>query len=183
MMKKNKINKILCVAALSGILALTGCGASKDKETTKNVNLSDVQKAVSEAYGEDYVPDYQFDEEYIADVFGVSKDLYDEAIAEGAKVSFNIDTFVAIKAKEGKGEEVYKLLSDYKEAQISDAMQYPTNAIKIQASQVTRHGDYVFFTCLGVVSADSEEAGDDAILKEAQEDNAIAVDTIDKCFE
>ncbi len=182
-MNLKTINKTLCATALASVLALTGCGNNSNDETVKNVNLNDVHNAVVEAYGEDYIPSYEFDAAYISEVFGLSEDMYDEIIAQGPKVSFNIDTFVAVKAKEGKGEEVYNILDSYRKSQIEDAMQYPTNAIKIQSSQVTRHGDYVFFTCLGVISSESEEAGDEAILNEAKEDNAIAVDTIDKFFE
>ncbi|MDE6208978.1 MAG: DUF4358 domain-containing protein [Lachnospiraceae bacterium] len=176
---------IIGIVAIVTSIALSGCGStnSDNEQTKKNIDINEIQSEVAKAYGDDYIPSYEFDEEYIKDVFGLSKDLYDEIIAEGPKVSFNIDTFIAVKAKEGKGEEVYKILSDYRESQINDAMQYPTNAIKIQASDVSVYGDYVFFTCLGVISEESQNEGDEAILDEAKQDNKIAVDIIKGFFE
>ena len=160
-----------------------GCGEADNENTTvKNVNIQDIHSSVKEAYGDEYVPSYEFDAEYINEVFGLSEDLYDEIIAEGPKVAFDIDTFIAVKAKEGKGEEVYKLLSEYREDQINDAMQYPVNAIKIQASNVKKYGDYVFFTCLGTISEESQNNGDEAILEEAKKDNEIAVKKIEEFF-
>lgn len=176
---------IIGIAAIVTSIALGGCGDTKgdNDQTKKNVDINEIQSEVAKEYGEDYIPSYKFDEEYIEDVFGLSRELYDEIIAEGPKVSLNIDTFIAVKAKEGKGQEVYDILSDYRESQINDAMQYPTNAIKIQASELSVYGDYVFFTCLGVISDESQEKGDDAILEEAKQDNKIAVDIIKGFFE
>ena len=60
-------------------------------------------------------------------------------------ISVHLDTFVALKAKEGKGGEVEKLLADYRTRFVEDSMQYPMNISKVQASEVVRHGDYVFY--------------------------------------
>ena len=188
-MRKNilSIKKIgkLCATTVMCMSLLVGCGGNDEVETTtaKNVSLNEVHTAVKEAYGEEYIPSYTFDEEYIVDVFGLKSDMYDEIIAEGPKVSFNIDTFIAVKAKSGKGKDVEKVLSDYRDSQINDAMQYPVNAVKIQASKVIAYGDYVFFVCLGEIPQEIQEKGDEAILEEAKKDNKIAEDTIKKIFE
>ncbi len=182
MRKHIKIKKVVAVITAVSCLALSGCGSNtKTEETTKAVSLSEIHDAVAKAYGEDYLPSYKFDEAYMEDVFGITSDLYDEVYAEGPTVSLNVDTFVAIKAKAGKADEVKKKLDDYRESLIATA--YPDTLIKAQTSVVSQYGDYVFFTCLGVISDEAQTAGDDAVVKEAKEDNKVAADVIKGFFE
>lgn len=155
---------------------------STDKTQQSDVKLKDICDAIKNAYGEDYVPNMEYDDIFITDTLGLSKDDYEEIVAEGPLVSFNIDTLIAVKAKDGKGDAVEERLNSYRDYLINDALMYPTNSVKIQASQVVRHGDYVFFVCLGVIGMDTEEQGDEAILAEAKENTKIAVDAIDSFF-
>lgn len=155
---------------------------SNDKALQPNIKLTDICDAVRAAYGEDYVPDMEYDDVFITDTLGLSKEDYEEIIAEGPLVSFNIDTLIAVKSNSGKGDIVEERLNAYRDYLINDALMYPTNAVKIQASQVVRHGDYVFFVCLGVIDMDTEEQGDEAILAEAKENTKLAVDAIDSFF-
>lgn len=64
-------------------------------------------------------------------------------------ISVHVETFVGIKAKEGKAGDVAKELEAYRKKQIEEAVQYPMNMTKLEASQVITHGDYVFFVMLG----------------------------------
>ena len=57
------------------------------------------------------------------------------------------------------------------------------NISKVQASEVVRHGDYVFFVMLGTASEESQEQGEEAALQSAQEENKKAVDAINAFFE
>lgn len=98
-------------------------------------------------------------------------------------ISVHVDTFVAIRAKEGKGGDVEKLLGDYRTRLVDDSMQYPMNISKVQASEVVRHGDYVFFVMLGTASEEAQEQGEEAALQSAQEENKKAVDAINAFFE
>lgn len=176
------IKKIVAVITATACLTLSGCGSDKANETTaKAVSLTEIHDAVANAYGEDYLPSYKFDETYMEDVFGITSDLYDEVYAEGPKVALNVDTFVAIKAKSGKADEVKKKLDAYRENLIATA--YPDTLIKTEASVVSQYGDYVFFTCLGVISDESKTAGDEAVLEEAKSDNKVATDVIKGFFE
>ena len=156
--------------------------SSDDKSQESDVKLSDICDAIKKAYGDDYVPDMEYDDIFITDTLGISKEDYEEITAEGPLVSFNIDTLIAVRAKSGKGDLVEDKLNSYRDYLINEALMYPTNAIKIQASQVVRHGDYVFFVCLGVIAMETEELGDEAILAEAKENTKVAVDTIDSFF-
>lgn len=156
--------------------------SNTDKATQSDVKLSDICDEIKKAYGEDYVPDMEYDDIFITDTLGLSKEDYEEIVAEGPLVSFNIDTLIAVKAKNGKGDVVLERLNAYRDYLINDSLMYPTNAVKIQASQVVRHGDYVFFVCLGVIDMATEEKGDEAILEEAKANTKIAVDVIDSFF-
>ena len=69
-------------------------------------------------------------------------------------------------------------LEAYRKKQIEEAVQYPMNMTKLEASQVITHGDYVFFVMLGGADMEAEEQGADAALKSAKENNQIAVDVI-----
>ena len=57
------------------------------------------------------------------------------------------------------------------------------NISKVQASEVVRHGDYVFFVMLGTASEEAQEQGEEAALQSAQEENKKAVDAINAFFE
>ena len=168
--------------------AMTGCGGNDDKDKTEsdaqaNVSLSDITEAVKKAYGEDYIPDMEYDDIFIKETLGLDEDDYEQIVAEGPLVSFHIDNYIAVKAKSGKGDLVEQKLNAYRDYLINDTMMYPVNAVKIQASKVVRHGDYVFFICLGTVDTDTQDKGDEAILEKAQENNKLAVDAINKFFE
>lgn len=177
------MKKKVLALILAGVCAfgLVGCG-KEEKKKEVNVDITEVHNSVKEAYGETYYPNQTYDTNTIEQMFGVKEDLYEKAIAEGPMMSFSVDTFVAIKAKSGKGSEVKKALTDYREKLVNDSMQYPTNKVKIQASQVVSYDDYVFFILLGDIPMEVEEQGDEAILEAAKSENQKAIDAIDKFF-
>lgn len=186
---RKMICTLLVVVSLTG---LTGCqanpGAATGSETTVaetvvKINLADIHTAVKTAYGESYIPNMEYDEQTLLDIYGIGKDLYDSYIAEGPMISVHVDNFVAIEAKKGKGEEVEKLLAAYRDNLIKDSMQYPMNIAKVQASEVVRHGDYVFFIMLGAISDEAETMDEEAALTFAKEENQIAVKTINGFFQ
>ncbi|MEY8393509.1 DUF4358 domain-containing protein [Lachnospiraceae bacterium 45-P1] len=189
-MKKNKYFTSLMLSAALTASFLTGCsGSPAAKETTAqetvaaaDVSLDDILSAVKEAYNDGYMPDSQIDSQILNDVMGISPELCESYVAEMPMVSTFVETFIGVKAKEGKGADVEKALTDYREYLLNDTMQYPMNVSKIQASQVIRHGDYVFFVMLGGPDDDAMEKGDEAALKSAEENNQIAVDVINGFF-
>lgn len=185
--------RMYVIAAAAVMLMVSGCKAKTNTETTppanqettvaKEINLDDIHAKVKEAYGDNYIPSMSYDEQMMEDLFGLKKDLYDSYIAEGPMISTHIDNFVAVKAKDGKGEEVQKVLDDYRESMVTDSMQYPMNQAKVQTSEVVRHGDYVFFVMLGTPSMEAEEKGAEATLESSKEVNQIAIDVINGFFE
>lgn len=153
-------------------------GAAEEKD----VDLEEVHTVIKEAYGEKYIPSAAYDEQAMNDLFGIGGGLYDSFVAEGPMISVHVDQFIAVKAKEGKGEEVEKLLGSYRDSQLNDALQYPMNLPKIEASEVLRHGDYVFFVMLGTPSDEALMEDEEAALESAKEQNKIAVDIINGYF-
>ena len=132
---------LTAAAAMTVFTMMTGCQAkpagdnsqttqatveqTTEEQTTtaaKEISLDEIHAAVKEAYGENYIPSAAFDEQGMKELFGINSDLYDSFIAEGPMISVHVDTFVAVKAKEGKGEEVAQHLNDYRDSQLNGAM-------------------------------------------------------------
>jgi len=194
MMKKT----IICaLAALLAVATIAGCSSNTASSSTgstasseassssevivADVSISEVHEAVKAAYGDNYVPAMPFEELQLKEIYGVNTDNVEEFIMEGPMMSAHIDVFAAIKAKEGKGEEVEAELNAYRDILVADTMQYPSNLAKIAASQVIRHGDYVFFVMLGAFNEDME-ASEDEQAKFAQEQTQIGIDAINAFF-
>jgi len=176
-MKKTLL--ILCMAGM--LLSCTSCGGKKQEETSMEestqiqVALTEIRDAVKEAYGENYLPQMEYDAEMFENTFGITKDLYDEFLAEAPMISAQVDVFVAVKAKEGKEEEVKQLLETYCDDVLNNSLQYPMNLGKIEGATIYQNGSYIFYLILGAYPDGQEEV--DAEM--AKEQNQIAVDTIE----
>lgn len=166
----------------------------KDDETKAEANdsvLEELKTKIMEAYGEDYTASdinlalfgdaYTTIEDLYQDRYGLSADSYDEIIAQMSMISAQSDEFVAVHAKEGQADAVLAALTNYQDTLKNDSMQYPMTQIKIQASQVIKKDNYVFFVMLGTPSMDAET--DEEILASAKEQNQKAVDIINSFFE
>lgn len=173
--------KKIFLSVLTTLLAftlLTGCG----KKEEKTVDLSAVTNAVQTVYGADYdIAMESLPEDAIEQRYGLTKDMYTEVSAITALISVQNDEFVAVHAADGKVSEVEKKLLDYQTYLKEDSLQYPVNAIKVQASQVIVHGNYVFFVLRGPV--DDTISEEDALLQAAKESNQKAVDAVNQFFE
>lgn len=177
-----KVLSIILIIAMS--FSMVACGKKGgDEGTSKTVDLNALHEKVKEAYGEDYLPSMPVEKEMIKDRYGLTEDMYEEIIAETPMISVQVDEFVAVKAKAGKLEDVKKAITDFQTKYKEDTMQYPMNLPKIQGSQVVVKGDYVFFIMLGTIPMETEEQGDEAMLKAAEENNKKAIDVINSFFE
>lgn len=182
---KKRILALLLVS-LCTCSTLIGCDNTSNKEGNNN-NITaetgnavdkteDIYKAVVKAYGKNYVPSEKLDEEAITDLIGLTPDMYENCIFEMPAMSVKVDTFAVVKAAEGKTEEVYNKLSEYRDVLVNDTMQYPMNMLKIQASKVITEGDYVFFIMLS--GYDNTLTEDDELLEYYKNQNEIAVEAI-----
>lgn len=159
---------------------LGGCAPKKNE--VKVVDLKEVHAAVKEALGEDYYPNRELTVEEIENLTGIKEEDMETFIAESPMISVNIDTFIAIKAKEGKGDSIEESLEKYREYLVEGSLQYPMNIAKVNSAKVVRHGDYIFFLMLGKFD-DREDATDEERLEFAKAETQKVEDIINKFFE
>lgn len=186
---------IFLLAAAMMLSVMAGCSSSssgdknpvegaqdavEDVQEAVSVKLDDVVQSVKDAYGEDYIPSMEIPKEQLSDIYGLNLDDVEEVYAEGPMISAHVDTFIAVKAKEGKGEEVEKQLKEYHDYVLENSLQYPSNEAKVQASQVVRYGDYVFYVILGAFDENSTSEGEQAQF--AKEQTQKGLDAIESFF-
>jgi len=168
---------------LAMIMMVTFLGGCATKENgSKVVDLKEVHAAVKEALGEDYYPDRELTTEEIMNFTGIKAEDMETFIAESPMINVSVDTFIAIKAKEGKGDIIEEGLEKYRKYLIEDSFQYPMNIAKVNSSKIVRHGDYLFFLMLGKYD-DREEATDEERLEFAKAEIQKVEDVINKFFE
>lgn len=176
-MKKGRIRGFVCLLVV--LLAIfSGCSS---QPKGKDVSLQEIFDAVKNAYGDTYLPDSEIPEDVLNREFPVDSSLVEEIKGEMPMISFHPDRVVAVKAKEGKGEEVEKALNDIKEDMIQNSLQYPANMAKVKSTQVVRHGDYVVFLLVGGINDDMDASEEDA-LKFAQDETVKAVEAVNQLF-
>lgn len=140
--------------------------------------LQELRTAVTDVLGENYWPNTVIEAEVLADQYGITEEMYDEFFGEMPMISVNVDTLLIIKAKEGQEQAVEDALNAYREAQINDAMQYPMNVGKVQASRIEAIGSYICFVQLGADVTEEMDQGEDAVITKCQEANEAALDAI-----
>lgn len=186
---KKSLAIILAACLFASVFA--GCSGGGDgsippensvasSEAAKEYSLVDVFQKVVDAYGEDYIPSMDMDENQLKDVVGINMDNVEAFMAQGPMVSTHVDTFIAIKAKEGMGDEVSTQLDAYRDKLLEDTASYPMNRPKIEASVVKQEGDYVFFLMLG--KYDDAETDETKLLKFYDEQTAIGVNVLNEYF-
>ena len=166
------------VSVLLLITVLIGCG-SKEKKSV--VSLEVIHNAVKESLGEDYYPDMLLEEEMLEAIYGIDMDDVEDYIAESPMITMNVDTFIAIKAKDGKVDDVVEDLEEYRDFLINDGFMYPMNIAKVQASEVVSYGDYAFFIMLGAIDEDLD-ASDEKRLEFAKEEVSKVKTVIENLF-
>lgn len=199
-MKKKSI-KLMMITTVA--LVVVGCssgneqassGETMDSTIEENLNqdidLQTVVDSIKGAYGETYYPNMPIEEIYevtgqegtlaelIENTYGISEELYEEIFIEVPMISAQSDMLIAVKVAEGKQEEIVAVLTAYREGLVSDALQYPMNQLKLQASQVIEKEGFAFFVTLGDIPMDVQDQGDDTVLEKAKEVNQIAVEAI-----
>lgn len=137
--------------------------------------MSAIRQAVVDALGENYWPNTQISAEYL-EGYGLTDDMYTDFWGEMPMISVNVDTIIVIKAGEGQMDAVEGVLNSYRDALVSNTMQYPMNIGKIQASQVEVVGDYACFIQLG---ADTMDMEDEDAIRHCQEQNEMAFKAIE----
>ena len=149
------------------------------EQAAAQAQLQALRDAVAEVLGEDYWPNTQMPPEFLAD-YGLKEDMYEGFLGEMPMISVNVDTLILIKAREDQVEAVEAVLNSYRDALVSDTMQYPMNLGKIQASRIEVMGQYVCFVQLGADVTEGMEIGDEEIIRLCQEQNELAITAIEQ---
>ncbi|WP_353095071.1 DUF4358 domain-containing protein [Tissierella praeacuta] len=157
-------------------------GCTPKKNEVKVVDLGEIHAAVKEALGEDYYPNRELTVEEIENLIGIKVEDMETFIAQSPMISANVDTFIAIEAKEGKGDTIEEGLEKYRKYLVGESLQYPMNIAKVNSAKVVRHGDYVFFLMLGKFD-DRENTTDEERLEFAKGEIQKVEDVINKFFE
>lgn len=151
---------------------------SNDKNST--LSAKGLRDAIAKAYGENYLPDQAMDAEMIESEFGLTKDMYDEVVAEAPLIGFHPDRLVIVKPKKGKEANVKRALEDALLVMKEQQMQYPVNVAKVNAGKVLEKDGYYCFMILGETDDTSENDDDAAKFAEKQID--IGVKAFDNYF-
>ena len=175
---KNKFKKILAIG-LTCLFCLAGAACQKEA-VQPDVSLTDILDKVKEAYGDSYIPQMALDTATLEQKYGLTEDMYVEALGEAAMISVQVDEFVAVHAADGKGDAVEAVLTDYQDYLINEAMNYPMNIGKINGSRVYRNGDYIFFIMLGDMPQEVMDGSEEEAKAYATEQNEIAVKAIEE---
>lgn len=130
-----------------------------------------IRDAVTAELGEDYYPGMQMPADYLSGTYGVTPDLYDDYFGEMPSNSFNIDTLVVVKAKDGQADAVESALNEYRQNLINSLQPYPVNTGKAQAVKVARIDNYVCLVLLGGDTMKEDEEGDEAVMAHCVADN------------
>lgn len=176
----------LALAIIMTAFCFVGCGKKEDGKVELNdVPVADIEAAIAELYGEEYVCNMDIPAEFLEENYGVKAEWVSEFVAKMPMISFHVDTFIAVKAAEGQADNVEKALTDYRDYVVENSINYPSNVPKVKATQVYRLGDYVFYLCLGQIDmmAFDEEYGAEAEAKAeeaAKANNQKAIDKIDE---
>lgn len=150
---------------------MIGCVATKPKvpnkpstleEIGKEVNLDKIHKDIKKELGKAYTPDMKLEKTNLSELININEMDIEEFIAEISMNNVYVDTFIAIKAADGKAEIIEEALIEYTETILENSMQYPINIAKVNASEVLREGDYIFFLMLGNYNDRENIAGKDA---------------------
>lgn len=172
--------RIIMLLAIS-MLAVFAVGCTPKKGEVKDVDIKEIHTAVKESLGEDYTADRDLEKEELEGIVKVKAEDMEEYIAQAPMISVGVDNFIAIKAKEGKADEIEAGLNNHRKYLVEDSMQYPMNIAKINASKVIRHGDYLFFVMLGKYD-DRDNVTEEQALEFAQEETKKVEDIINGFF-
>ena len=147
--------------------------------------MNGILTAVKDYMGENYRPSMPVMPDMLAEFYGITEDMYEDYLAETPMISAHVDQLVIVKPKAGQEEAVMNALNAYRDMQINDVLQYPSNVGRVQASKVEKAGDYVCFVLLGTDTTsieqeygEKEQDATEAIIKSCQETNDRVLEII-----
>ena len=142
--------------------------------------MEELKDSVVENLGKNYWPDTLLTEEELAERVGISKNMYENFLAEYQHAEAGIDMMILIEAKEKEVTHVETLLNDYREMLLKIYERHPQNEAKVFASLIDVIDNYVCYVQLGADIAALEEEGADVMVDYCQQENERALDILEK---
>lgn len=158
-------------------------GSTNQEEAAVKGSLAYVRQAVKSAYGESYLPSMPIDAQLLESMYGIAPELYEEFIGEVPMISAQVDSFIAVRGKEGKGEEIQEILENYRDSQLENSLMYPMNLPVVTAAKVVREGDDVFLVMTGTSEGYGQAETEDEMLEMAEKQIEIGVKAVESCYE
>ncbi len=146
----------------------------------KKVTLMQLKKNVEDELGEKYWPEIFMTDEELEEKTGITKDMYEEFLAQTQIINANIDMMIIIRAKEDYVGTIEQKLEDYRNRMIEENQKYPQNLGKAKASRMETVKNYICFVQLGADTSVVADKGEDEIIAYCQEDNERAIDILEK---
>ena len=156
--------------AVIALLIIASCSNKEQANMIKDKKtLADVIAAVDEKFAETYGSDYTavamrmpIDEQYLSDYCDIDAASIDEYAGYVSMSMTNSDVFLAVKAKEGKSEEVKQALDKRLNDLEAQYEMYPVNGSyeRVKAGGVYSKGDYIFLIVVGVMGGAAFETPD-----------------------
>lgn len=146
------------------------------------LTLMQLREKVKTELGEKYWPDVFLSEEGLEEKTGITKDMYEEFLAEEQGIEANIDLLIIIRANEAYVGTIEQKLEDYRSRMIEVNQKYPQNLGKAKASRMETIENYICFVQLGADTNIAADKGEDEIIAYCQEDNERAIDILEKAI-
>ena len=175
-MKRKFLTFILIITLAFSLVSCKSSSAGQNTSIDAEVEegmLLDFYEAVKDAYGDDYIPGEMLNEDDFEKIFGVEAKDTAAYFAEVSVLNGRADTFVGIESKEGEAGNIEDELSAYRKRLVESADLYPEDTARINASEVYRIGNYVFFILLGNTEMEEADGQDQYGFAEAQVQRGI----------
>lgn len=122
--------------------------SSSLSKAEKDIELKSFREALMDEYGDDYVPDTVLTDDEIMEKTGLTEDMFTEIYGEVSSNEENPDIFLAVRAKDGREDEVKQAFEKYKNSLLED-QRYEAYSDRIKSAEIYSHDDYVFMILLG----------------------------------
>jgi len=145
----------VCLAAAL-LLCAAACGSKEPAAPAlkEGVTLQSLVDSITDEYG--FAMPAPLDDTIMSDLLGIELDDVEEYAGYITMVNVSSDNLIAVKAKEGKVENVQKKLEERKEFEVTSFQQYlPDQYEKAQAGKVFTVGDYVFLVMIAGEDGDA----------------------------
>lgn len=167
-MNKAKFISLLLAAALLLTAAACGSKAPAAPALKEDVTLQGLMDSISEEYG--FAMPAPLDEMILTDLLDIDTGDVEEYAGYITMINVSSDNLIAIKAKEGKAEDIQAKLEARKDFEVNSFQQYlPDQYDKAQAGKVFSIGDYVFLVMIAGEDGDpaADIAAAEAVIRDS----------------